>query len=115
MKRTKYPNQIAVGLITLFIGRCWAGEGYSLDQISAETTIGLPLLSSTLSAMSTDAIDRKISNYSYAREDAAAFIASEGRIHGAQLERAWQDYHANQAEPEIALDAFAVGVLTWAE
>ncbi|MBO3274698.1 DUF2388 domain-containing protein [Pseudomonas schmalbachii] len=51
-------------------------------------------------------------NYAYAREDAAAFVASEGRIHGAQLERAWQDYLVS-SEPGSRLeqDSFALEVL----
>lgn len=86
MKRTRCPSLAAVVLITLSIGPCWADEWYALE-ISAGTTIGPPLLSTTLSVLATDALDRTFNNYAYAREDAAAFVASDGRIHGVQLER----------------------------
>ena len=72
-----------------------------------------PLLSTTLSFMATEALDRTFNNYAYAREDAAAFVASEGRIQGVQLERAWRDYLASQPVPKLERHAIASEVLVW--
>lgn len=38
-------------------------------------------------------------SYAYAREDAAAFVASEGAIYGVQLERAWRNIKPTLLNP----------------
>lgn len=58
-----------------------------------------------------DAFSRN--QYAYAREDAAAYTASDGQIHGVQLERAWRDYLTTRPVPRMSQDAFAVEVLAW--
>lgn len=113
MKRTSRPSFATVVLIACFMGHCWASEDYSLDQMSGETTIGLPLVSSTLSAMATNALINTFNDYAYAHDDAAVFVASDGQNHGVQLERAWQDYLASQPSPRLEQRAFASEVLVW--
>lgn len=119
MERTRCPRLAYVFWSAFFIEPCWA-DGYSLNSISANITLGItfvpPLLSTVGSAYVSN--NRPLAlgvfkNYAYAREDAAAFVASEGRIHGVQLKRAWRDYLATQPAPELGQYAFATEVLVW--
>ncbi|ROL84706.1 DUF2388 domain-containing protein [Pseudomonas protegens] len=49
--------------------------------------------------------------FGYAKDDAAAFIASDGDIRGAQFERAWRSYRADLPHPDMDEMAFAHAVL----
>ncbi|MGE7955382.1 DUF2388 domain-containing protein [Pseudomonas sp. NPDC089530] len=88
------------------------------DEFSADL-IRIPACATYLSVLGTigssvftsDDLPALFSKYGYAKEDAAAFIASEGNIHGVQLERAWRRYLVSDHEPKLQLSAFAEGVL----
>jgi len=58
----------------------------TLYQPSCYSSLGLVLATS-----STAGTIDKLNRYSYARDDAAAFLASDGRIRGAFLEQALRD------------------------
>lgn len=78
-------------LLTLSLsGRAASDE---VERYLGESTTMPTLLSITgtdyTSPSTFDAFSRN--QYAYAREDAAAYTASDGQIHGVQLERAWHD------------------------
>lgn len=67
----------------------------------AGTTAGAGSASSGASSGSTSGNDKRVVE---ARDDAAAYVASDGRIHGARLEAALRALRAESAEARAASD-----------
>lgn len=101
-------------IIVLFARPCVAagnGDSSLSKQVPSVTTYYVGLASV---ATSVTTYESKLFNqYSYAKEDAAAFVASEGSIHGVHLERAWHSYRASEHSPKLVQTAFARQVLIW--
>lgn len=101
-------------IIVLFARPCVAagnGDSSLSKQVPSVTTYYVGLASV---ATSVTTYESKLFNqYSYAKEDAAAFVASEGSIHGVYLERAWHSYRASEHSPKLVQTAFARQVLIW--
>jgi uncharacterized protein (TIGR02448 family) len=68
-------------------------KGNSSDHFTVATSLGSAALSESTS--------QPLRTYRAARDDALAYIASDGRIHGAQLEQALRFYR--QAHPQSGL------------
>ncbi|MEW4440189.1 DUF2388 domain-containing protein [Pseudomonas paraeruginosa] len=107
--------------IALFSQLCWADSSFDLGEFSAQATLGTTFVPPLLTTMGSGYVSDTrpfegmfvFKKYAYAREDAAAFVASAGAIDGAQLERAWRDYLAGVPGPRLERKAFAAGVLAW--
>ncbi|MGE8500286.1 MAG: DUF2388 domain-containing protein [Pseudomonas sp.] len=69
------------------------GQGNSVDHFTVASSLG--------TAGTSAATSNALPPYKVARDDALAFIASEGSIHGAQLESALRHYR--HAHPQSGL------------
>lgn len=101
-------------MMMLFNESCMAEQsGFfaTSKQVPSVTTyyVGFASVATSVSTYES----KLFSNYSYAKEDAAAFIASEGDIHGVQLEHAWRDYLVSDHTPKLSQNSFAEHVLVW--
>ncbi|CAI8839431.1 DUF2388 domain-containing protein [Pseudomonas chlororaphis] len=115
-KAHKSVYSIGCLIVALFAETCRADE----DVFSADL-FRIPLCATYFSTLGTigtivftsDDLPALFSQYGYAKEDAAAFVASDGNIHGVQLERAWRSYLVSDHEPKLKQSAFAEEVLVW--
>ncbi|HBP6461624.1 TPA: DUF2388 domain-containing protein [Pseudomonas aeruginosa] len=113
METKKRRSHIWLFHIVFFCQACVAAEvSDGLEELARGTVI-LTLLGTSATGHTSDYISSN--SYAYAREDAAAFIASEGAIYGVQLERAWRKYQADTPEPRLELSSFAAGLLARSE
>ncbi|EKQ5879598.1 DUF2388 domain-containing protein [Pseudomonas aeruginosa] len=107
--------------IALFSQLCWADSSFDLREFSVQATLGTTLVPPLLTTMGSGYVSDTrpfegmfvFKKYAYAREDAAAFIASASNIDGVQLERAWRAYLTSAPAPWLERKAFAAGVLAW--
>ncbi|UQS88751.1 DUF2388 domain-containing protein [Pseudomonas chlororaphis subsp. piscium] len=91
----------------------WDDFSANLIRVPACGTYFSTLGTIASSVFTSDDLPALFSKYAYAKEDAAAFIASEGSIHGVQFERAWRSYLVSDHEPKLKQSAFAEEVLVW--
>ncbi|MCL6687399.1 DUF2388 domain-containing protein [Pseudomonas sp. R3.Fl] len=92
MKRAS-PLLIATLLAAAGQAGAMDGKGNSSDHFTVATSLGTAALSESTS--------QPLRTYQAARDDALAYIASDGRIHGAQLEQALRFYR--EAHPRSGL------------
>ncbi|WP_219094780.1 DUF2388 domain-containing protein [Pseudomonas sp. UMAB-40] len=71
--------------ISVFIAACWSGPTYAFDAFNLSTQ-GIVITGYATSMVTAAPFDRKL--LIEAHDDAAAFIASDGQLRGAQLESA---------------------------
>nr|WP_294975197.1 DUF2388 domain-containing protein [uncultured Pseudomonas sp.] len=70
------------------------GRGNSSDHFTIATSLG--------TAAASESTNHSVRTYKAAHDDALAFVASAGAIHGAQLEQALREYR--QEYPRSTLD-----------
>lgn len=89
-----------IAALLLAAGQAWGmdGKGNSSDHFTVATSVGTAALSESTS--------RPLQAYREARDDALAYVASGGAIHGAQLERALRCYRS--AHPGSAMSDMQV-------
>ncbi|ETD94579.1 Holliday junction resolvase [Pseudomonas aeruginosa VRFPA06] len=112
-KRKKRRGRIWLFHIVFSCQICVAAEvSDGLEELARGTVI-LTVMGTSATGHTSDHFGHN--SYAYAREDAAAFVASEGAIYGVQLERAWRKYQADTPEPRLELSSFATGLLARSE
>ncbi|WP_275630393.1 DUF2388 domain-containing protein [Pseudomonas sp. 273] len=92
MKRAS-PLLIATLLAAAGQAGAMDGKGNSSDHFTVATSLG--------TAAASESSSQPLRTYRAARDDALAYVASAGRIHGAQLEQALRLYR--QAHPRSGL------------
>ncbi|MHC8347069.1 DUF2388 domain-containing protein [Pseudomonas sp. RT6P73] len=70
---------------SVFLAACWSGSAYAYDAFNLSTQ-GIVVTGYATSMVTAAPFDRKL--LIAAHDDAAAFIASDGQLRGAQLESA---------------------------
>ncbi|WLI12485.1 MULTISPECIES: DUF2388 domain-containing protein [Pseudomonas] len=75
----------SLSITAVFLAACWSGSAYAFDafNLSTQGTVASGYASSMVTSVP---FDHKL--LIAARDDAAAFIASDGRLRGSQLEAA---------------------------
>ncbi|WP_237885857.1 DUF2388 domain-containing protein [Pseudomonas sp. PGPR40] len=92
----------SLSITAVFLGACWSGSTHAFDAFNLSTQ-GTVASGYATSLVTSAPFDHKL--LIAARDDAAAFIASDGQLQGAQLEsaliylrRTQPKLHANDLE-----------------
>ncbi|MEB0046034.1 MULTISPECIES: DUF2388 domain-containing protein [unclassified Pseudomonas] len=80
-------------MVPIFVGACWSGFANAFDV----STQGIVVSSYATSKVTSAPFDHKL--LVAAQDDAAAFIASDGQLRGAQLESAL--VYLRRAQPKL--------------